>query len=57
VIIVKYMKITELAKIVDTQFQSVEQLVKWRDKYESPRTNVADFFCETIFFLGKSWNG
>ncbi len=56
-IIVKYMKITELAKIVDTQFQSVEQLVKWRDKYESPRTNVADFFCETIFFLGKSWNG
>jgi hypothetical protein len=44
VIILKYMKITELAKILDTQFQSVEQHVKWRDKYESPRTNVAHFF-------------
>jgi hypothetical protein len=46
-------RLLKLAKIVDTQFRSVEQLVKWRHKYESPRTNVAHFFLWNYFFLGE----
>ncbi len=51
-IILKYMKITELAKIVDTQLQSVEQHVKWRDKYESPKDKCSTFFSVKLFL---SW--